>query len=64
VTGTFYLKSDDTLRVEAGAEILGSTNISDYTTDTDRTMYNEPYMNRCLIFGRMRRTSPRRPRCD
>jgi polygalacturonase len=52
VTGTFYLKSDDTFRVEAGAEILGSTNISDYTTDTDRTMYNEPYMNRCLIFGK------------
>ena len=52
VTGTFYLKSDVTLRVEAGAMILGSTNIADYTTDTDRTMYNEPYMNRCLIFAR------------
>ena len=52
VTGTFYLKSDVTLRVEAGAMILGSTNIADYATDTDRTMYNEPYMNRCLIFAR------------
>jgi len=52
VTGTFYLKNDVTLRVESGAMILGSTNIADYTTDTDRTMYNEPYMNRCLIFAR------------
>ncbi len=51
VTGTFYLKSNVCLRVEAGAVILGSPAIADYTTDTDRTMYNgEPYMNRCLIF--------------
>jgi polygalacturonase len=52
VVGTIYLKSDVTLHIEAGAAILGSTNIADYTTDTDRTMYNEPYMNRCLIFAR------------
>ena len=52
VVGTIYLKSDVALRVETGATILGSTNIADYTTDTDRTMYNEPYMNRCLIFAR------------
>jgi polygalacturonase len=53
VTGTFYLKSDVTLRVDSGAMILGSTNIADYTTDTDRTMYGgEPYMNRCLIFAK------------
>jgi hypothetical protein len=52
VTGTFYLKSDVTLQVDAGAVILGSTNIGDYTTDTDRTMYNEPYMDRCLVFAR------------
>lgn len=52
VSGTFYLKSDVTLRIEAGAIILGSTNIADYATNTDRTMYNEPYMNRCLIFAR------------
>jgi hypothetical protein len=52
VVGTIYLKSDVRLRVEVGATILGSTNIADYTTDTDRTMYNEPYMNRCLIFAR------------
>jgi hypothetical protein len=52
VVGTIYLKSDVTLRIERDASILGSTNIADYGTDTDRTMYNEPYMNRCLIFAR------------
>jgi polygalacturonase len=53
LTGTLYLKSNVTLRVEAGAVILGSTHIADYTTDTDRTMYGgEPYMNRCLLFAR------------
>jgi polygalacturonase len=53
VTGTLYLKSNVNLRVESGAAILGSTNIADYTTDTDRTMYRgEPYMDRCLIFAK------------
>jgi polygalacturonase len=52
VIGTIYLKSGVTLHIEAGATMLGSTNIMDYATDTDRTMYNEPYMNRCLIFAR------------
>ncbi|MEP6901230.1 MAG: glycosyl hydrolase family 28 protein [Actinomycetota bacterium] len=53
VTGTIYLKSNVTLHVEAGATILGSTKIADYTTDTDRTMYRgEPYMDRCLIFAK------------
>lgn len=53
VTGTIYLKSNVCLRVEAGAVILGSKNIDDYTTDTDRTMYRgEPYMDRCLIFAK------------
>jgi polygalacturonase len=53
VTGTLYLKSNICLRIEAGATILGSTSIADYTTDTDRTMYGgEPYMNRCLIFAK------------
>src|SRR5262249_53437225 len=38
-------------RIEAGAAIVGSANIDDYATDTDRTMYRgEPYMNRCLIY--------------
>lgn len=53
LTGTLYLKSDVSLRVESGAVILGSSHAADYTTDTDRTMYRgEPYMDRCLIFAK------------
>jgi polygalacturonase len=52
VTGTIYLKSNVCLRVEAGAVLLGSSHIADYATNTDHTMYNEPYMDRCLIFAR------------
>ncbi|HVS54062.1 MAG TPA: glycoside hydrolase family 28 protein [Opitutaceae bacterium] len=53
LTGTLYLRSDVTLRVEAGAVVLGSTHIADYATDTDRTMYRgEPHMDRCLIFAK------------
>lgn len=53
VTGTIYFKSNVILRLEAGAILLGSPHITDYTTDTDRTMYRgEPYMDRCLIFAR------------
>ncbi len=33
VTGTLYLKSYVCLRVEAGAAIVGSTHLADYTTD-------------------------------
>ncbi|MGC4235805.1 MAG: glycosyl hydrolase family 28 protein [Niabella sp.] len=52
VTGTIYLKSNVCLRIESGATLLGSKNIKDYATNTDRTMYRgEPYMNRCLIFA-------------
>jgi polygalacturonase len=52
VTGTIFLKSNVCLRVEAGGVLLGSPRIADYSTNTDRTMYSEPYMNRCLIFAR------------
>ena len=53
LTGTLYLKSDVCLRIEAGATLLGSTAIADYTTDTDRTMYrSEPHMDRCLLFAK------------
>lgn len=53
LTGTVHLKSNVNLRIEAGATILGSTKIADYTTDTDRTMYaGEPHMDRCLIFAK------------
>lgn len=53
VTGTLYLKSNVILFVDAGAALLGSPAIADYTTDTHRNMYaGEPHMDRCLIFAR------------
>ncbi len=53
VTGTIYFKSNVCLHIAAGAVLLGSTNIDDYTTNTDRTMYRgEPYMDRCLLFAK------------
>ena len=53
VTGTIYLKDNVTLHIAAGAALLGSTNIRDYTTDTHKNMYkNEPSLDRCLIFAR------------
>jgi hypothetical protein len=52
VTGTIRLKSNVTLRVSAGAELLGSIDIADYGTDTHKNMYRgEPQMDRCLIYA-------------
>jgi polygalacturonase len=53
VTGTIYLKSHVHLHLEAGATLLGSPDIADYTTDTHKQMYKaETHMDRCLIFAR------------
>ncbi|MDR3232412.1 MAG: right-handed parallel beta-helix repeat-containing protein, partial [Planctomycetaceae bacterium] len=53
VTGTIYMKSFVTFRIESGTTLLGSPNIGDYATDTHKNMYkNEPHMDRCLIFAK------------
>lgn len=53
LSGTIYLRSNVTLKVESGAVLAGSTNISDYATDTHKQMYrDESHMDRCLIFAR------------
>ena len=53
VTGTLYLKSHVTLRIETGAELAGSPVIDDYAADTFHTMIkNEVHMDRCLLFAR------------
>lgn len=53
VIGTIRLRDHVVLRVEAGAVLLGSTDIADYAPDTHKNMYkNEPHMDRCLIFAR------------
>ena len=52
VIGTIYLKDFVTLKIENGATLLGSPDITDYTTDTHKNRYkNEPHMDRCLIFA-------------
>lgn len=52
LTGTIYLRSNVCLQIDAGAALLGSSNIQDYATNTDRNMYRgEPMMDRCLIFA-------------
>ena len=51
--GTVYLKSNVELSLSAGATLLGSTDISNYATDTHKIMYyGETHMDRCLIFAR------------
>lgn len=52
VTGTIYLKDHVTLHVAGGATLLGSLRIGDYATDTHKCMYDEPHVDRCLIFAR------------
>lgn len=57
VTGTLYLKSYVTLKVDNGTVLLGSPNLSDYTKDTHKIMYKrESHMDRCLIFAKNARS--------
>jgi len=52
LSGTLFLKSGVTLKIEKGSEIKGSPNIEDYATNVHKNMYkNEPHMDRCLIFA-------------
>jgi hypothetical protein len=52
VTGTLHVKSNVTLSIAVNTELLGSTDIDDYTADTYRLMYDEaPEMDRCLIYA-------------
>lgn len=52
LTGTLYLRSYVTLKLEQGAVLKGSPNIDDYATDTHYNRYdNEPFMDRCLIYA-------------
>ena len=53
ITGTLYLKDNVTLYVGNGTTLMGSSDITDYATDTYKNMYkDEPHMDRCLIFAR------------
>lgn len=52
MTGTFYMRSNVWIEVEAGARITASPDIEDYGTDTHYNRYvNEPELDRCFIFS-------------
>lgn len=52
MSGTLYMKSFVTLRVDNGTTLLASPNIEDYTDDTFKIMYrNESTKDRCFIYA-------------
>ena len=52
VTGTFYLRSHVTLRLEKGAVLLGSTDLDHYDLGNDLCRYDdETNKDLCLIYG-------------
>lgn len=51
--GTIHLRSHIEFHIAAGATVIGSSDIRDYSTDTHHCMYEgESHMDRCLIFAR------------
>jgi len=52
LSGTIYLRSQVKLQIEAGATLLGSTNISDYPPNLPATRsYTDNYVKQSLIAG-------------
>lgn len=52
VSGTIYLRSDITLYIDAGAELMGSTNLDDYpSTIPALRSYTDEYTERSLIYA-------------
>jgi polygalacturonase len=52
VSGTIFMKSDVTLRIDAGATLLGSIDLRDYpVTLPQHRSYTDNYTERCLIYG-------------
>jgi hypothetical protein len=51
MSGTIHLLSNITLKLETGASIIGSKDISDYNT-SDKSMINEDYTGCGLIYAR------------
>ena len=52
VTGTIFMKSGVTLRIEKMAVLSGSKDIKDYAENVMKNMYrDESYMDRCLVFA-------------
>ncbi len=49
--GTIYLKSNLVLDISAGAEIVGTTQLAQYATDTGVSPYYPEYLDQCLIYA-------------
>lgn len=58
LTGTVYLENHITLHVAENASLLGSQDLTDYGIDTGVSPYHPEPLDRCLIYGRGKRTSP------
>ena len=66
LSGTIYLRSHVTLRIEAGATLLGSTNIADYPHNIPAIRsYTDNYVKQSLIAGEnLEQRRPDRGRAD
>lgn len=52
LSGTLYMKSFVTLKIDANTTLLASTDLKDYPKDTHKIMYKrEAHMNLCFIYG-------------
>jgi hypothetical protein len=50
--GTIYLKSNVTLNVQANAEIIGTTHLDQYGSDTGISPYYPEDLDKCLIYAK------------
>lgn len=52
LTGTIYMRSKVTLKLEVSATLLGSPDLADYAENTHYNRYdNEPFLDKCLIYS-------------
>jgi len=50
--GTIYLKSNINLNIAAGAEIIGTTSLAEYGSDTGISPYYPEDLDKCLIYAK------------
>jgi len=52
LSGTLYMRSKVTIKLDVAATIMGSPDLTDYSEDTHYNRYdNEPFLDRCLIYS-------------
>jgi hypothetical protein len=52
LVGTIYLKSNVTLNIQANAEIVGTTHLDQYGSDTGISPYYPEDLDKCLIYAK------------